>query len=122
MKNTIKDFSNKQIIIIKDGIRESVAIEYERGKPTLHLILSGETRKTYTALDLYDCFGLLRADFVYPSAMASQISSGVVAYETEIGNPDAQLVRIFDYEENELTNDINEQIIYRKNWAKSLRT
>ncbi|AZF36681.1 hypothetical protein C4J88_1897 [Pseudomonas sp. R4-39-08] len=53
--------------------------------------------------------------------MASQMSSGIVAYETQIGDTDAKLVRIFDYEENELTNDINEQISYRKKWAESLQ-
>jgi hypothetical protein len=52
--------------------------------------------------------------------MASQMSSGVVAYETKLGDPDAKLVRIFDYEENELTNDINEQIAYRTKWSESL--
>jgi hypothetical protein len=51
--------------------------------------------------------------------MASQMSGGVVAYEVEIGNPDTKLVRIFDYEENNLTNDINEQIAYRTKWAES---
>lgn len=52
--------------------------------------------------------------------MASQMSSGIVAYEVEMGDPEAKLVRIFDYEENELTNDVNEQILYRNKWAKSI--
>lgn len=59
---------------------------------------------------------------VYPSAMASQMSSGLVAYDVTMSEPDAELVRIFDYEENNLTNDINEQIAYRNKWAESLQT
>ncbi len=39
-----------------------------------------------------------------------------------MGEPDAKLVRIFDYEENDLTNDINEQITYRNEWAESLQS
>ncbi|PFG24405.1 hypothetical protein ATH90_3206 [Pseudomonas lurida] len=38
-----------------------------------------------------------------------------------MGDPDAELVRIFDYEENNLTNDINEQIAYRLKWSDSLQ-
>jgi len=54
--------------------------------------------------------------------MASQMSSGLVAYDVTMSEPDAELVRIFDYEENNLTNDINEQIAYRNKWAESLQT
>ena len=93
------------------------------------------TKKTYSDIDIYTCFGLLRREFseiaflckgskvsVYPSAMASQMSSGLVAYDVTMSEPDAELVRIFDYEENNLTNDINEQIAYRNKWAESLQT
>ncbi|MFT0476731.1 hypothetical protein ACMSI6_22835 [Pseudomonas antarctica] len=124
---------NLEITIIKDSNREKAIIECDRGTVTLSITFANGIRKTYSAIDIYICFGILRKEFrdikflckgskinVYPSAMASQMSSGLVAYETKIGDPDAELVRIFDYEENELTNDINEQIAYRTKWAESL--
>jgi len=122
-----------EITIIKNSIRENATIEYDRKTATLSITFSNGIKKTYTDIDIYMCFGLMRKDFndikflckgakvnVYPSAMASQMSSGVVAYETKLGDPDAKLVCIFDYEENELTNDINEQIAYRTKWSESL--
>lgn len=122
-----------EIFTIKNSNREKAIIECDGSTATLSITFSSGLRKTYHDADIYICFGLLRKEFsdirflckgsklnVYPSAMASQMSSGIVAYETQIGNPDAKLVRIFDYEENELTNDINEQIAYRTKWAESL--
>ncbi|WP_219268293.1 hypothetical protein [Pseudomonas sp. Xaverov 259] len=122
-----------EITIIKNSIRENATIECDRKTATLSIIFANGVKKSYTDIDIYMCFGLMRKDFsdikflckgakvnVYPSAMASQMSSGVVAYETKLGDPDAKLVRIFDYEEKELTNDINEQIAYRTKWSESL--
>jgi hypothetical protein len=121
-----------EISIIRNSVREKATIEYEGRTSTLSIIFSDKTKRTFTDIDIYICFGSLRKEFsdikfpckgsklnVYPSAMASQMSGGVVAYEVEIGNPDTKLVRIFDYEENNLTNDINEQIAYRTKWAES---
>ncbi|MFP3497943.1 hypothetical protein SB759_27345 [Pseudomonas sp. SIMBA_059] len=122
-----------EISIIRNSLRETAIIEYERKTSTLSIVFPDGVKKTFTGTDIYTCFGTLRKAFsdikflckgskinVYPSAMASQMSGGVVAYEVKIGDPDAQLVRIFDYEENDLTNDINEQIAYRTKWAESL--
>ena len=122
-----------EITIIKNNSRETATIEYDRKIPTLSIAFLDGIKRTYTDIDIYVCFGILRKEFndvqflckgskinVYPSAMASQMSSGVVAYEVYIGEPDAELVRIFDYAENNLTNDINEQVIYRKKWADSI--
>lgn len=133
MKNTIKSLSNKEITIIRNGILENAFIEYERGKPTLYLLLSGETRKTYTALDLYDCFGLMRADLkeinflckgskinVHTSGMFSHVSNGLVTYEMTMGIADGDLVHIFSYDENNLTNDIQEQHDFCQRWAESV--
>lgn len=53
---------SREITIIKNGVRETALIEYEGGKPSLHILFNDGMRKTYTALDLYDSFGLLRAD------------------------------------------------------------
>ena len=124
---------SREITIIKNGIRESAIIEYEGGKPTLYLLIGDETRKSYTALDLYDCFGLMRADFkhiqflckgakinVHPSGMSSHMSNGLVAYEMTMGVPDGELVHIFSYEESDLTNDIQEQHDFCQRWADSV--
>lgn len=122
-----------EISIIKNSNQEKAILECDARTATLSIIFADGVRKTYIEVDIYIGFGLLRREFsdirflckgskinVYPSAMASNMSSGVVAYETQIGDPHAKLVRIFDYEENKLTNDINEQFAYRKKWAESL--
>lgn len=122
-----------EIAIINNSLREMATIEYDRSIPSLSITFSNGAKRTYSDTDIFICFGLLRKEFsditflckgskinVYPSAMASQMSSGFVAYEVEMGDPEAKLVRIFDYEENELTNDVNEQTLYRNKWAKSI--
>ncbi|MGF6098860.1 hypothetical protein [Pseudomonas sp. 18175] len=122
------------IEIIRNLHRETAEIEVDRSTSTLSITFANGLKKTYSDIDIYICFGSLRKEFndikflckgskinVYPSAMASQMSSGVVAYEVIMGDPDAKLVRIFDYEEADLTNDINEQIAFRNKWAESLQ-
>ena len=123
------------ITIIKNAQRETATLELDRTTSTLSITFADGMQKTYSDTDIYTCFGLKIRKFseitflckgskinVYPSAMVSQMSSGVVAYEVTVGDPDAELVRIFDYEENNLTNDINEQITYRNEWAESLQS
>ncbi|MBC3238450.1 hypothetical protein HU723_04520 [Pseudomonas lurida] len=122
------------ITIIKNAQRETATLELDRTTSTLSITFADGMQKTYSDTDIYTCLGLKIRKFseitflckgskinVYPSAMVSQISSGVVAYEVTVGDPDAELVRIFDYEENNLTNDINEQIAYRLKWSDSLQ-
>jgi len=122
------------ITIIKNAQRETATLELDRTTSTLSITFADGMQKTYSDTDIYTCLGLKIRKFseitflckgskinVYPSAMVSQISSGVVAYEVTMGDPDAELVRIFDYEENNLTNDINEQIAYRLKWSDSLQ-
>ncbi|AOE79867.1 hypothetical protein A7318_15060 [Pseudomonas lurida] len=122
------------ITIIKNAQRETATLELDRTTSTLSITFADGMQKTYSDTDIYTCFGLKIRKFseitflckgskinVYPSAMVSQMSSGVVAYEVTVGDPDAELVRIFDYEENNLTNDINEQIAYRLKWSNSLQ-
>ncbi|PRA11697.1 MULTISPECIES: hypothetical protein [Pseudomonas] len=122
------------ITIIKNAQRETATLELDRTTSTLSITFADGMQKTYSDTDIYTCLGLKIRKFseitflckgskinVYPSAMVSQMSSGVVAYEVTVGDPDAELVRIFDYEENNLTNDINEQIAYRLKWSDSLQ-
>ncbi|KJZ66640.1 hypothetical protein [Pseudomonas fluorescens] len=124
-----------EISINTREVTQKVAIECDRQNRTLTYILENGLRKTYTAHDLYVCLGLLRADFpetkffckgaklnVYPSRMSSQMSAGVVAYELHMGKPaeSEDIVNIFDYEENDITQDIQEQRDYYKRWIESL--
>lgn len=122
---------SREITIIKKGLRETAVIEYDGGKPTLTLLMNDGTRKTYTALDLYDSFGLMRADLkditflckgakinVHTSGMSSHMSNGLVAYEMTMGQPEGELVHIFAYEEDDLTNDIQEQHDFCQCWAE----
>ncbi|WP_137808089.1 hypothetical protein [Pseudomonas sp. G(2018)] len=127
----------KQIKIMIDikGNIETATIEFDRREPTLTLEMKNGFKKSYSAYDLYICFGMLRADHpeikflckgsklnVHPSRMSSQMSKGLVAYELKIGKPseDEDLVRIFDYEDEHITNDIEEQKKFYKKWLESL--
>ena len=119
-----------------NGIRQKAVIECDRQKRTLTFIMENGSRKAYTAHDLYECLGLLRADFpetkflckgaklnVHPSRMSSQMSAGIVAYELQLGVPSESedTVNIFDYEEADITNDIQQQRIFYQHWLDSLR-
>ena len=123
-----------EITILNNGIRESAIVEYDTGKPTLSLLLNDGERKTYTALDLFDSFGLLRADLknisflckgskinVHTSGMSSHMSNGLIAYELTMGNPDGEFVHIFAYEERDLTNDIQQQRDFCQRWSESIQ-
>lgn len=125
-----------EITVSKRGVTQQAVIECDRQKRTLALIKEDGSRQTYTADDLYICFGLLRADFpemkflckgaklnVHPSRMSSQMSSGVVAYELHLGKPSESedTVNIFDYEENDITSDIQQQKDFYLKWIDSLR-
>jgi hypothetical protein len=53
--------------------------------------------------------------------MSSQMTLGVKAYELTLGRPAlrSHLVSIFDYEENNLTNDPNVQRDFFMRWVES---
>jgi hypothetical protein len=55
---------------------------------------------------------------VHPSSMSSQMSLGVKAYELTLGKRESleDVVNIFDYEENNLTNDPNIQEEFFLRW------
>lgn len=126
----------KSIQIIKNKTKEPATLEVCRQTRTLTLLTEGGLTSTHTAEDLYECFGLIRADFpditflckgakinVHPSRMTSQMSAGLVAYEVRAGQPTEQedVVRIFDYEELDLTNDIEVQKQHYRQWIESIR-
>lgn len=129
-----------EIATHSDGVTCSSIIEYGREPPPLSTLrFRSNPDKTYKAYDLFQCFGLLRADLpktiflckvakinVYtsrmPSQMSSQMSAGLVAYELHLGRPaeSEDTVRIFDFEETDLTNDIQQQREFYKQWIESL--
>lgn len=117
------------------GITKKVVIECDRQKRTLTLVLENGSKKTYSSHDIYACLGLLRADFpetkflckgakinVHPSRMSSQMSAGVVAYELQLGKSSEpeDIVNIFDYNEKDITNDIQQQKDFYITWINSL--
>ena len=124
-----------EILIKVVGAVEPATIECDRRKMSLLFIMQNGFKKTCTASDLFICFGILRAELpeitflckgaklnVHPSRMTSQMSSGLVAYELELGIPSEEenIVRIFDYEDKNITNDIKEQQTFYKKWIESL--
>ncbi|EJL99487.1 hypothetical protein PMI18_03524 [Pseudomonas sp. GM102] len=127
--------STIEILINNHGVIERATIECDRKKPTLTFTMQSGFKKIYTGYDLYVCFGMLRADYteikflckgaklnVHPSRMSSQMSSGLVAYELKLGEPSEEedVVRIFDYEDENITSNIEEQKTFYKNWIESL--
>lgn len=125
---------NIEINILNKSNIEKAKIEYDRNTCALFITFSDQTKKIYSGLDIFRAFGLLRKEFseikflckgskinVFPSAMSSSMSGGLVAYEMKLGEPDPVMVRIFDYEEHDLTNDIEEQVKFRAHWRESLK-
>lgn len=51
--------------------------------------------------------------------MSPQMSSGVIAYELTIGESGNTRVNIFDYEDNDLTNETQDQIDFYTIWSDS---
>ncbi|MNL00164.1 hypothetical protein D3C87_1205870 [compost metagenome] len=123
------------IVIIKQNNKETATVEYNRRNSSLKLTTHNYTTKQYITCDLFLCFGLLRAHNpeikflckgsklnVHPSRMSSQMSNGLIAYEMTLGQPSKEedTVRIFDYEDQDITNNIEDQINFYKKWLKSL--
>ncbi|MBF4555045.1 hypothetical protein H7698_03105 [Pseudomonas sp. p50] len=124
-----------EISIIVNEKLEKALIMRDRKNRELTFLMEDNLSKTYKEEDIYECFGLLRADFpdikflckgakinVHTSRMSSQMSAGVLAYEIELGKPtdDEDIVNIFDYEDTDITNNIEEQRKFYKKWIKSL--
>ncbi|WLH37427.1 hypothetical protein PSH79_09020 [Pseudomonas sp. FP2196] len=113
---------------------EAALIECDRRNRALTFTRKDGLKKTYTSYDMFDCFGALRSEFpgvtflckgskinVHPSGMSSQMSCGLVAYELSEGRPteEEDIVRIFDYEDKDLTNNIEDQKAFYRSWLKS---
>lgn len=127
--------NTKKIKAIINNQKTEVTVKYDDVALTMTFSEADNFKKIYRGKDIYVCLAKVRADFpqitflckgaqlnVMPSRMASQMSAGLVAYKMTMGKPaeGEDIVHIFDYEENNLTNDPQEQIIFFKNWLVSL--
>jgi hypothetical protein len=125
----------QKIQVIVNEQKAEVTVKYDPKKLTMTFSEAENFQKIYEGKDMYACLAKIRAESphitflckgakinVMPSRMASQMSAGLVAYEMILGKQatNEDIVRIFDYEEENLTNDPKEQIDFFKKWLASL--
>lgn len=127
--------ATQKIKIIINNERKVATIRYNIIRLRMTFSEADHFSKIYEGQDMYACLAKIRADFshikflckgakinVKPSRMASQMSAGLVAYEMKLGKQATHedLVRIFDYEEENLTNNPQDQVDFFKKWLASL--
>ena len=125
----------QKIQVIRNNIKIETTVKYDPANRLMWFSESNNFRKLYQGKDIYVCLAKVRAEFphmtflckgakinVMPSRMASQMSAGLVAYEMTLGKQAGQdnIVHLFDYEENNLTNDPQVQIDFFKTWLASI--
>lgn len=125
----------KKIKAIINNIEKDVTFKYDATEIKLMFSEADNFKKIYSAEDMYRCLAKVRTDFpsiqflckgakinVTPSSMASQMSGGLVAYELTLGKRATRenLVHIFDYEDQNLTNDPEEQRRFYEAWIVSI--
>ncbi len=123
------------IKVIISNKKTEATVKYDTKKLIMTFSEAENFQKIYEGKDIYACLAKVRADLphitflckgakinVMPSRMASQMSSGLIAYKMTLGKQatDEDLVHLFDYEEENLTNDPKEQIDFFKKWLASL--
>ncbi|MBB6154358.1 hypothetical protein HDC30_001566 [Pseudomonas sp. JAI115] len=112
-------------IKISDGNdRQEIDLVCNREEISIAFICESGCKRIYFGCDFYKCFALLRKDNpeltffckgakinVHPSSMSSQMSLGLKAYQLVVGKEASldDLVYIFDYEDQDLTSDPDEQ-------------
>ncbi|MBT2341064.1 MULTISPECIES: hypothetical protein [Pseudomonas] len=124
----------KEVVIEVDGVIKSAKFECDRKTVTMLVTMPDGVLRKYTGVDFYLCLGEVRQEFsdvrflckgakinVYPSRMSSQMANGIVAYELRWGEPavESDMVNIFDYEDQDLVTDIQEQTDYYQGWLQS---
>ncbi|WP_082061029.1 hypothetical protein [Pseudomonas sp. MRSN 12121] len=126
---------HREITLEEDGLLRSVEIAYDMESPSIQINLKNSEHVFYGD-NLFSCFIKLRQNFpeinffckgakknVYPSRASSQMSSGLMAYELQLGKQALRenIVNIFDYEDQNLTNDPSVQLDFFKSWMASLK-
>lgn len=125
----------QKILAIIGSQKKEVTVKYDTSKSIVVFSEADNFKTVYEGRDMYVCLAKIRADFphitflckgaklnVKPSRMASQMSAGLVAYEMTLGKQatNENIVHLFDYEEENLTNNPQEQIDFFKKWLASL--
>ncbi|MCB2256490.1 hypothetical protein KTQ74_31690 [Pseudomonas chlororaphis] len=125
----------RKITLEENGLLHSVEIAYDMENPSIQINLESSEHVFYGD-NLFSCFTKLRQSFpkitffckgakknVYPSRTSSQMSSGLMAYELQMGKQALRedIVNIFDREDKDLTNDPNIQLDFFKSWIASLK-
>ncbi|WP_248731646.1 hypothetical protein [Pseudomonas sp. MWU13-2517] len=125
----------QKISAIINNQKTEVTVKYSVKDLTMTFSEADNFKKVYEGRDIYICLAKVRADFpnitflckgakinVKPSRMASQMSSGLVAYEMTLGKQatNDDIVHLFDYEDENLTNNPQDQIDFFKKWLASL--
>lgn len=123
-----------KIIILINNKKQTATLACDTKTTSMKLIIDGAPEETYIADDFYECLGKIRKEHqnitflckgskinVRPSSMSSQMSLGIKAYELTLGKPSSpkDLVDIFDYEENDLTNSREEQEAFYMKWRET---
>ncbi|WP_237886111.1 hypothetical protein [Pseudomonas sp. PGPR40] len=126
--------SKVEITISIEGAKEVANLLCDNKDVTITFTMKSGFNKTYSDSDFYRCFGRIREDNpniqflckgskinVHPSSMSSQMSLGLKAYELTLGKASSltDIVYIFDYDDNNLTNDPNEQRLFYRRWIES---
>ncbi|WP_454867853.1 hypothetical protein [Pseudomonas farris] len=123
-----------EITISIDGTKEIANLTCDNKSVTIIFTMKSGFNKIYSDSNFYKCFARLREDNpniqflckgskinVHPSSMSSQMSLGLKAYELTLGKTSSlnDVVYIFDYEDNNLTNDPYEQLSFYRRWIES---
>ncbi|QTT91572.1 hypothetical protein [Pseudomonas chlororaphis] len=126
---------HREITLEENGSLHSVEIAYDMKNPSIQINLKNSEHVFYGD-NLFFCFTKLRQRFpkitffckgakknVYPSRASSQMSSGLMAYELQMGKQALRenIVNIFDHEDKDLTNDPSIQLDFFKSWIASLK-
>lgn len=126
--------SEVELTICIDGRKETAQLICDSKAVSITFVLGNGVQKTYEDTDFYRCLGLIREDHphirflckgskvnVHPSSMSSQMSRGLKAYELTLGKKASldDIVYIFDYDEDNLTNDPEVQRNFFKKWIES---
>lgn len=128
--------TTKKISMLIEEEIISATLDYDEYPAVIRLTLADGWEKQFTGQDLYECLGkilkeLPEANFlckgaklnVRPSAMSSQMTSGIMAYEHTLGARVGRknIVNIFDYEDQNIVNDPQLQTDFFYQWLESLR-
>lgn len=126
-----------QVTIGVAGKKEAAELVLDSSAPSITLKMKSGITKTYFDTDFYRCFGRLREDNsniiffckgskinVHPSSMSAQMTLGLKAYELTLGKSPSltDIIFIFDYEENDLTNNPDQQRAFYRQWIDSEKT